>query len=300
MKKNISIIGVPMDLGQMRRGVDMGPSAIRYAGIVERLENLGYEIKDMGDIEIGQAERVHNNPDTNLRNLKAVAEASETLAGKVNDVIGSGDFPLIFGGDHSIAIGTLAGVSPHYENLGVIWYDAHGDLNTGDTSPSGNIHGMPLAVSLGIGHEDLTSIGQNSPKIKPENIVIIGARSLDEGERELIKEKGIKVYTMHEIDRLGMTKVMEESIDYLKSKTDGVHLSLDLDGLDPSDAPGVGTPVLGGISYRESHLAMEMLQEAGIITSAEFVEVNPILDEKNKTATVAVALMGSLLGEKLL
>ena len=300
MKKNISIIGVPMDLGQMRRGVDMGPSAIRYAGIVERLENLGYDIKDLGDIEIGQAERVHNNPDTNLRNLKAVAEASETLAGKVNDVIGSGDFPLIFGGDHSIAIGTLAGVSPHYENLGVIWYDAHGDLNTGDTSPSGNIHGMPLAVSLGIGHEDLTGIGQGSPKIKPENIVIIGARSLDEGERELIKEKGIKVYTMHEIDRLGMTRVMEESIDYLKGRTDGVHLSLDLDGLDPSDAPGVGTPVLGGISYRESHLAMEMLEESGLITSAEFVEVNPILDEKNKTATVAVALMGSLFGEKLL
>ena len=300
MKKNISIIGVPMDLGQMRRGVDMGPSAIRYAGIVERLENLGYDIKDLGDIEIGQAERVHNNPDTNLRNLKAVAEASETLADKVNGVIGSGDFPLIFGGDHSIAIGTLAGVSPHYENLGVIWYDAHGDLNTGDTSPSGNIHGMPLAVSLGIGHEALTSIGQSSPKIKPENIVIIGARSLDEGERELIKEKGIKVYTMHEIDRLGMTKVMEESIDYLKGRTDGVHLSLDLDGLDPSDAPGVGTPVLGGISYRESHLAMEMLEESGLITSAEFVEVNPILDEKNKTATVAVALMGSLFGEKLL
>ncbi|WP_175986394.1 arginase [Bacillus sp. Marseille-Q1617] len=300
MNKNISIIGVPMDLGQMRRGVDMGPSAIRYAGVVERLENLGYDMKDLGDIEIGQAERVHNNPDTNLRNLKAVAEASSKLASTVDEVISSGDFPLIFGGDHSIAIGTLAGVSKHYENLGVIWYDAHGDLNTGETSPSGNIHGMPLAVSLGIGHEDLTSIGGNTPKIKPENIVIIGARSLDEGERELIKERGIKVYTMHEVDRMGMAKVMEEAIGYLKDKTDGVHLSLDLDGLDPSDAPGVGTPVLGGISYRESHLAMEMLEEAKIITSAEFVEVNPILDEKNKTATVAVALMGSLFGEKLL
>ncbi|XXM71600.1 arginase [Lysinibacillus sphaericus] len=300
MNKNISIIGVPMDLGQMRRGVDMGPSAIRYAGVVERLENLGYEIKDLGDIEIGQAERVHNNPDTNLRNLKAVAEAGGKLASTVDEVISSGDFPLIFGGDHSIAIGTLAGVSKHYENLGVIWYDAHGDLNTGDTSPSGNIHGMPLAVSLGIGHEDLTGIGGSAPKIKPENIVIIGARSLDEGERELIKEKGIKVYTMHEVDRMGMAKVMDDAISYLKARTDGVHLSLDLDGLDPSDAPGVGTPVLGGISYRESHLAMEMLEEAKIITSAEFVEVNPILDEKNKTATVAVALMGSLFGEKLL
>jgi arginase len=301
MNKNISIVGVPMDLGQMRRGVDMGPSAIRYAGVTERLERLGYEINDLGNIEIAQPERIHNDPETNLRNLKAVAEGSETLASKVNEVIEKGDFPLVFGGDHSIAIGTLAGVSKNYDNLGVIWYDAHGDLNTSETSPSGNIHGMPLAVSLGIGHETLTNIGGFSPKIKPENIVIIGARSLDEGERELIRERGIKVYTMHEVDRLGMTTVMEEAIQYLKNnKTDGVHLSLDLDGLDPSDAPGVGTPVIGGISYRESHLAMEMLEESGIVTSAEFVEVNPILDEKNKTATVAVALMGSLFGEKLL
>lgn len=206
----------------------------------------------------------------------------------------------MLGGDHSIAIGTLAGVAKHYKNLGVIWYDAHGDLNTAETSPSGNIHGMPLAVSIGLGHPMLTEIGGYSPKVKPENIVIIGARSLDEGERALIKENGIKVFTMHEIDRLGMSKVMEETIKYLKDKTDGVHLSLDLDGLDPSDAPGVGTPVNGGISYRESHLAMEMLAEAQLITSAEFVEVNPILDDKNKTATVAVALMGSLFGEKLL
>jgi arginase len=191
-------------------------------------------------------------------------------------------------------------VSKHYKSLGVIWYDAHGDLNTAETSPSGNIHGMPLAVSLGIGHEILTNVGGYEPKIKPENIVIIGARALDEGEKELIKEIGIKVYTMHEIDRLGMTKVMEETIEYLKERTDGVHLSLDLDGLDPHDAPGVGTPVTGGISYRESHLAMEMLAESKLITSAEFVEVNPILDDKNKTASVAVALMGSLFGEKLL
>ncbi|WP_456272739.1 arginase [Bacillus sp. AK031] len=299
MKKNISIIGVPMDLGQMRRGVDMGPSAIRYAGVAERLENLGHTINDLGNIEIAQPERVHTS-DSNLRNLKAVAEGNQKLADKVDSVIQGKDFPLVFGGDHSIAIGTLAGVSKHYENLGVIWYDAHGDLNTSDTSPSGNIHGMPLAVSLGIGDESLTGIGGYTPKVKPENIVIIGARSLDEGERELIKERGIKVFTMHEVDRMGMTKVMEEAISYLKDKTDGVHLSLDLDGLDPSDAPGVGTPVLGGISYRESHLAMEMLAESNLVTSAEFVEVNPILDDKNRTASVAVALMGSLFGEKLL
>jgi arginase len=297
--RKLSIIGMPMDLGQMRRGVDMGPSAIRYAGINERLKPLFDKIHDMGDIPIGRPEVVIDK-ESNLRNLDLVSEKSTLLAEKVDEVIQSGSFPLVLGGDHSIAIGTLAGVSKHYKNLGVIWYDAHGDLNTAETSPSGNIHGMPLAVSLGIGHRSLTDIGGYSPKVKPENVVIIGARSLDEGEKILIKEKGIKVYTMHEIDRLGMAQVMEETIAYLKERTDGVHLSLDLDGLDPNDAPGVGTPVMGGISYRESHLAMEMLEEARIITSAEFVEVNPILDEKNKTARAAVELMGSLFGEKLL
>lgn len=295
----ISIIGSPMDLGQMRRGVDMGPSAIRYAGVVEKLQELFDEVHDLGDIPIGRPEVVIDQQ-SNLRNLHLVAEKNELLAEKVDEAIKSGSFPLVLGGDHSIAIGTLAGVSKHYHNLGVIWYDAHGDLNTAETSPSGNIHGMPLAVSIGLGHDLLTNVAGYTPKVKPENIVIIGARSLDEGERRLIKEKGIKVYTMHEIDRLGMTRVMEETINYLKNKTDGVHLSLDLDGLDPHDAPGVGTPVIGGISYRESHLAMEMLAESKLVTSAEFVEVNPILDERNKTATVAVALMGSLFGEKLL
>ncbi|MEH6907126.1 arginase [Neobacillus drentensis] len=295
----LSIIGMPMDLGQMRRGVDMGPSAIRYAGIVERLKPLFDEVHDLGDIPIGRPEVVVDK-ESNLRNLDLVAEKSALLADKVDNAVQSGAFPLVLGGDHSIAIGTLAGVSKHYKNLGVIWYDAHGDLNTAETSPSGNIHGMPLAVSIGLGHNLLTNIGGYGPKVKPENVVIIGARALDDGEKDLIKEIGIKVYTMHEIDRMGMAKVMEETIAYLKDKTDGVHLSLDLDGLDPNDAPGVGTPVIGGISYRESHLAMEMLEESKIITSAEFVEVNPILDEKNKTAKVAVELMGSLFGEKLL
>lgn len=279
--RKISIIGMPMDLGQLRRGVDMGPSAMRYAGMIERLKTLQYEIDDLGDIPIGRPEVVVRK-DTNLRNLELVAEKSELLAKRVDEVVSAGSFPLVLGGDHSIAIGTLSGVAKHYQNLGVIWYDAHGDLNTAETSPSGNIHGMPLAISIGIGHPTLTEIAGYCPKIKPENIVIIGARALDDGEKVLIKEKGIKVYTMHEVDRLGMTKVMEETIDYLKDKTDGVHLSLDLDGLDPNDAPGVGTPVIGGISYRESNLAMEMLSEANIITSAEFVEVNPILDEKIK------------------
>ncbi|MCY9445110.1 arginase [Bacillus haynesii] len=303
LKQQISMIGVPMDLGQLRRGVDMGPSAIRCAGVNERLESLCQDIEDLGDMTIGQREDEKEGgapASEELRNLKAITKASAKLAETVDKIVASGAFPLVLGGDHSIAIGTLAGLVKHYQNLGVIWYDAHADLNTKETSPSGSIHGMPLAISLGIGHEGLTGIYGKETKIKAENIVIIGARSLDDGEKELIRDKGIKVYTMHEIDRLGMTRVMEETIDYLRDRTDGVHLSLDLDALDPNDAPGVGTPVAGGISYRESHLAMEMLEESKLITSAEFVEVNPILDEKNRTAEAAVALMGSLFGEKLL
>ncbi|MEK4920513.1 arginase [Cytobacillus sp. FSL R5-0569] len=297
--KNISIIGMPMDLGQLRRGVDMGPSAIRYAGIENRLQELNHQVDDLGDIEIGRStEQI--DKETGLRNLDLIAEKTKILADQVDGVVKKGAFPLVLGGDHSIAIGTLAGLLQHYHNLGVIWYDAHGDLNTADTSPSGNIHGMSLAVALGYGHPLLLEVGGVHKKLKPENVVIIGARSLDQGERDLIKAKGIKVFTMHEIDRLGMPRVMEETISYLQDRTDGVHLSLDLDGLDPSDAPGVGTPVMGGISYRESHLAMEILAESQMITSAEFVEVNPILDERNKTADAAVALMGSLFGEKLL
>ncbi len=299
-KLNISLIGVPMDLGQNRRGVDMGPSAIRYAGVVERLEEIGHTVTDEGNIQIAAAEKTAS-PDTNLKNLKEVTDASTALATKIHDVMEDGQFPLILGGDHSIAIGTLAGLGDRYDNLGVIWYDAHADLNTGETSPSGNIHGMPLAVSIGLGHEKLVNIRGFAPKIKPENVVIIGARSIDPGERVLIKEKGIKVFTMHDIDKLGMTEVMNNAMSYLKDRNvDGLHLSLDLDGIDPIYTPGVGTPVPGGISYRESHLAMEMLFTSDMVTSAEFVEVNPILDEKNKTADVAVALIGSLFGEKLL
>lgn len=296
---NISLIGVPMDLGQLRRGVDMGPSAIRYAGAIERLESIGHTVVDEGDITIDNTKR-ENPSNTTLRNLDAVVNANIELAHRIYKIMGEGRFPLVLGGDHSIAIGTLAGISDYYKNLGVIWYDAHADMNTSDTSPSGNIHGMPLAVSMGLGHERLVNIRDYAPKVKPENVVIIGARSVDEGEKKLIHKKGIKVYTMHEIDRLGMTEVIQDAIIYLRGQNvDGVHLSLDLDGIDPIYTPGVGTPVPGGITYRESHLAMEMLHESELITSAEFVEVNPILDEKNKTADVAVALMGSLFGEKL-
>ncbi|WP_078427942.1 arginase [Alkalihalobacterium alkalinitrilicum] len=297
--KKVSIIGVPMDLGQKRRGVDMGPSALRYAGLIEEIEAIGYEVRDYGDLQIDRS-RVKETVPENLTNLHEVIRVSEELQNEVEKIQEEGSFPLLLGGDHSMSIGSIAGLSKRFQNLGVIWYDAHVDLNTADTSPSGNIHGMPLAVNLGMGHSSLTKIGGDHPKIKPENIVVIGARSIDEGERELIKKNGIKVYTMHEIDRLGMTKVIEETIAYLAERTDGVHLSLDLDGIDPTDAPGVGTPVIGGISYRESHLALEMLAESDLITSAEFVEVNPILDIKNKTGDVAVALITSLLGKRLL
>ena len=297
---NISLIGVPLDFGQSRRGVDMGPSAIRYAGAIGRIESIGHQVTDEGDVQVSVVERKkHSN--SNLKNLDEVIQATTELALKVAKVVEAGRFPLVLGGDHSIAIGTLAGLTDKYKNLGVIWYDAHADFNTAETSPSGNIHGMPLAVSVGLGHKSLVNIHSEGQKIKPENVVIIGARSVDPEERQLIKEQGVKVFTMHEIDRYGMTAVMEDALAYLRSRgVDGVHLSLDLDGLDPLYTPGVGTPVPGGISYRESHLAMEMLEDSGMITSAEFVEVNPILDEKNKTADVAVGLMGSLFGEKLL
>lgn len=300
LELDISMIGVPVDFGQSRRGVDMGPSAIRYAGAAERLRELGHRVTDEGNIAVSAVQENHC-ADSGLKNLKEVTAATEELAAAISNIVKDKKFPLVLGGDHSIAIGTLAGLAAHYQRLGVIWYDAHADMNTSETSPSGNIHGMPLAVSMGLGHGDLVNVHHDGAKVDPQNIVIIGARALDPGERKLIKEKGVKVFTMHEVDRYGMSAVIQQTLDYLASRqVDGVHLSLDLDGLDPLYTPGVGTPVPGGITYRESHLAMELLEDAGVITSAEFVEVNPILDKYNKTADVAVGLMGSLFGEKLL
>lgn len=293
-RKRISLLGVPMDLGQMRRGVDMGPSAIRYAGVVERLEQLGYTVKDRGNVQIA-ADDGQEQP-RNLRNLHAVLETTQNLKEQVLTMLDEDAFPLILGGDHSISIGTLSAIRERTPNLGVIWYDAHGDLNRPETSPSGNIHGMPLAVLLGQGHPLLTAIA--TEQLDPKKIVLIGARDLDEGERTLIRELGIKVFTMHEVDLLGMSAVIQQTLAYLED-VDAIHLSLDLDALDPNECPGVGTPVLGGLTYRESHLAMELLSDSGKVKSAEFVEVNPILDERNKTASVAVALMASLFGDKL-
>lgn len=289
--KDITIVGVPMDLGADRRGVDMGPSAIRYASLKEKLSELGCNVKDAGNLAVPTPES-YKVGSSKLKYLREITQVSEELAVTLDHEIQKGRFPLVLGGDHSIAIGTIAGVAKHYKRLGVIWFDAHGDLNTADTSPSGNIHGMPLAASLGIGHSDLVNISGFSPKVHPENVVVIGARDLDEGERTLIRQQGIQVFTMHDIDRLGMGAVMEETLRIVTDGTDGVHLSLDLDGLDPHDAPGVGTPVVGGITYREGHLAMEMLAASHRLTSAEFVEVNPILDHGNRTAQAAVAQIG--------
>lgn len=297
LKKDISIIGVPMALGQNRYGVDLGPEAIRYAGLSDKLKQLNYNIFDLGNIDIERPEKLEPITKGKLRHLEEIVEASSKLAQTVEREVELERFPLILGGDHSIAIGTLAGLHCHYENLGVIWFDAHGDVNTAETSPSGNIHGMPLAVSLGNGHPNLTEIMSKDAKVKPENVVLIGARDLDDGEKDLLKRLNIKVYTMNEVNRYGMAQVIEETINYLKERTDGVHLSFDLDALNPQEAPGVGTPVEGGVTFRESNLALQMLFEANLITSAEFVEVNPLLDQQNQTGKTAVALIGALLGE---
>lgn len=297
LKKDISIIGVPMALGQNRYGVDLGPEAIRYAGLSDKLKQLNYNIFDLGNIDIERPEKLEPITKGKLRHLEEIVEASSKLAQTVEREVELERFPLILGGDHSIAIGTLAGLHRHYENLGVIWFDAHGDVNTAETSPSGNIHGMPLAVSLGNGHPNLTEIMSKDAKVKPENVVLIGARDLDDGEKDLLKRLNIKVYTMNEVNRYGMAQVIEETINYLKERTDGVHLSFDLDALNPQEAPGVGTPVEGGVTFRESNLALQMLFEANLITSAEFVEVNPLLDQQNQTGKTAVALIGALLGE---
>lgn len=299
INNRISIIGVPLDLGADRRGVDMGPSAIRYARLREKLQDLGYEVDDRGDILPARPDSCYVDG-TRLKYLDEIERVNTELCHKVAEEIGKGCFPLVLGGDHSIAIGTMSGVLQYKKKLGVLWFDAHGDINTAETTPTGNIHGMPVAVSFGIGHERLTGVGGRDVKLDPAKFVMIGVRDLDAGEKVLLKELGITVYTMHEIDIMGMAKVMEEAIALVSEGTDGVHVSFDMDVMDPLHAPGVGTPVFGGLTYRESHLAMELISTANIVTSAEFVEVNTVLDKRNQTARVAVALIGSLLGERVL
>ncbi|MDQ3957326.1 MAG: arginase [Actinomycetota bacterium] len=295
--KVVNILGAPLDLGAARRGVDMGPSAIRYAGLAERLEKIGLSVTDSGNVT-AELPEVASELDEHARYLPAILSSCAQIGGRVAELASSGALPLVLGGDHSIAMGTLAGLHSAFGPGGVVWADAHGDLNRPATSPSGNVHGMPLAAALGECGFDLQGF-EGPPWIEPARTVLLGVRSLDPGERALVKELGLKVLTMADIDRRGIPSVMEEALEVV----DGarfVHLSLDVDVCDPEIAPGVGTPVRGGLSYREAHLAMELLAEADVVTSMEIVEVNPILDHADETGLLAVELAASALGARIL
>jgi arginase len=295
----VTIVGAPLDLGQGRRGVDMGPSAIRYAGLEERLTSFGCRVVDRGNIAAPEPESLPVS-DERARFLPEILEACSRLATIVGEVVRDGAIPLVLGGDHSVALGTLAGLrAAAGEPGGVIWIDAHGDLNTPDSSPSGNVHGMPLAAALGVAGARFAHDGLPLPAVDEERVVLVGVRSLDPSERGLIRERGIRAITMTEIDRIGIEAAMREAIDRA-SGPGFVHISLDLDALDPEIAPGVGTPVKGGLTYREAHLACEDLAEAGIVGSFELVEVNPILDRENGSASIAVELAASALGQSIL
>lgn len=297
--RDIAIIGVPVDLGAGRRGVDMGPSAIRYAGLREHLEALGYRVRDFGNVAVPLAEQF--DPPAageRLRYLEPLMALNTALAQAVFTVISEGNFPLILGGDHSLSIGSVGGVA-RSRQIGLIWIDAHGDFNTPETTPSGNIHGMSVAVLTGRGHPALTSLLSNQAILADDKVALVGVRSLDPLERAALHASNIHVFTMHEIDRRGFASVMEEAISRVSLQTDGFHVSFDMDVLDPREAPGVGTPVLGGISYREAHLAMELVAQSGHLISMDLVEVNPILDDRNMTAMLAVEFALSALGKRI-
>lgn len=302
-KNNITIIGFPVDLGAGRRGVDMGPSALRIANIKQRLENLGYKVNDTGDINIQIAESQKiTNP--KLKYLKEILKTSKVLASKVERTLEKGDFPMCIGGDHSMALGTIAGVASFCRKrklrLGVIWIDAHADMNTDETTPSGNIHGMPLAASLGLGNKELVNFLEFAPKVKPENCALIGIRSVDSEERKNIKRLNVPVYTMSDVDKLGIHRIISRVLKHFKEKVDHIHVSFDVDSVDPIVAPGVGTPVPGGLNYREAHSLMESIAECGCMSSLEIAEVNPILDQYNKSAEFAAELVASSMGQRIL
>jgi len=299
----VHIIGVPMDLGAGRRGVDMGPSAIRIAGIHQRLKDLGYKVIDEGDLAIKTQEEQRIR-DPHAKYLPEITRAVTVLARKVEKVVDRGHFPLVLGGDHSIAMGTISGVSAFArkkrKKLGVFWIDAHGDFNTPETSPSGNIHGMPLAVCTGLGPRPLVNVNGSFRKVEPQNVAIIGLRNLDKGERQNLINNGVRIFTMEDIDKYGIHRVMKNALQEVAKRVDYLHVSFDLDSVDPVYAPGVGTPVKGGLDYREAHLIMEMLAESKKMTSLEMVEVNPIVDNRNQSAEFAVELMQSAFGKKIL
>lgn len=292
----VSIIGVPIDLGQSRRGVDMGPSALRYAGLDDRLRRLGYQVADQGNINIPVRDTLP--PEGGLAFLPAVVQAGEAMYQAGQAALEGDQLPLFLGGDHSIAAGTVCGVT-HNGPSGLLWIDAHGDFNTPQSSPSGNLHGMPLAALLGLGAEALVNLGRPGPKLQPNEVVLIGVRDLDPREKVLLKESQIRVYTMREIDERGIAAVAREALEQL-SPLPRLHVSLDMDSLDPREAPGVGTPVAGGLTAREAHLLMEIIADCTCVGSIDVVEINPILDERNQTAKIAVELIASLLGQTIL
>ena len=296
-----------MDLGAGRRGVDMGPSAVRLAGLNEKLAALGYQVKDLGNVVVDQPESLPSGP-SHARYLPQIANTCARLADLVEKAADDSKVPLVLGGDHSIAIGTVAGMSRHFRKLdrklGLIWIDAHADMNTPESSPSGNVHGMPLACCVGLGPAELTQIAGYSPAIEAGNVAILGLRSVDEIEGLNVRREGVHAFTMRDIDERGMRAVIEEAIQFAMANTHGAiggfHVSLDMDAIDPSDAPGVGTPVRGGITYREAHLAMELVCDSGLMASMEVVEVNPVIDEANRTALLAVELVLSAMGNRIL
>jgi arginase len=301
--RKIRVIGVPLDLGQSRRGVDMGPSAVRVAGLEARLEALGHVVEDGGNVAVAIPEqKKEGHP--NAKYLKEITATCTKHAELVLKTLEAGMIPIALGGDHSVAAGTVSGVAEFYrrqhQKVGLIWIDAHTDINTPDSSPSGNVHGMPLAAIMGLGPSELANIFNFSPKVSPENCVLVGVRDIDAIEKQNVHKAGIEVFTMRDIDERGMRTVMEEALRLAGRGTAGYHVSLDMDWVDPEDAPGVGTPVRGGATYREAHLAMEIIADHGRMVSFEVVEVNPVIDERNRTADLAVELTLSAFGKKIL
>jgi len=308
VQKSLRIIGVPLDHGAGRRGVGMGPSAIRIAGLHRRIERLGWAFEDSGDLHI-PAPETRVSGDAHARFLPIVLQACRDLADEVERALDDDVFPLVIGGDHSIAIGSISGVAAHVRKtkgvnaqprVGVIWFDAHADINSPETSPSGNIHGMPVACLLGTGPAELCNLGFEGAKLDPSRVVQIGLRDIDEQEKRLVKASGIHAYTMEDIDKRGMPAIIKEAIEITTKDSDHLHVSFDIDGLDPGIAPGTGTPVLGGLTYREAHLALEQIAATGLLRSLDMVEVNPVLDIRNQTSEVAVGMIASALGSRIL
>jgi len=299
----IRILGVPLDLGQERRGVDMGPSAVRAAGLNQALKSLGHEVEDAGNIHVRLPEEQPFGSQS-AKYLKEIAETAQEVAERVCQTLADGYFPVSLGGDHSMAVGTVAGVAKYYhdrnQEIGCLWIDAHADMNTPETSPSGNVHGMPFAASLGHGPESLTNIFGFAPKLRPKNCALIGIRDLDGHERQVVRASGVNLFTMREVDEMGMRNVMDRAITLASKGTAGFVVSFDMDVVDPDDAPGVGTPVRGGITYREAHLALEMIADSGKMLAFELVEINPIIDVMNKTAILGVGFTASALGKRIL